>query len=158
MRYQPGDCIVTAGNRIHQRLIKWRTCSRFNHVAIVIDEGGRLVEAVFPKARYRYASDYLLAGETFTLLRPNVPLQDLTEAIEWVKKQVGKKYDWRGILSFLLNRQVGNKSLYFCSELAYEFYLRCGVKLSKSPRLFTPEDVYDSNALDEMDDKGNIVR
>lgn len=38
----------------------------------------------------------------------------------WASAHVGKKYDWVGLLGFILPRIKGRKKSYFCSEVAAE--------------------------------------
>jgi uncharacterized protein YycO len=63
--------------------------------------------------------------------------------------KVGRKYDWRGLFSFLLKKNVSNKSYYFCSELVAESFEKEGVPLiRRNPSWVTPQDLYESMNLE----------
>ena len=149
-----GDILLTAGNKWYQKVIRWRTNSQWNHAAIIVDDDGGIIEATFPKVRRRTIIDYINDGSQILLLRSVTPFdaRKLDEALIWLSEQVGHQYDWRGILSFVFNKQCGNRSYYFCSELVYEFYQRVGIQITREniPELFSPEDIADSIAFEEV--------
>lgn len=66
-----------------------------------------------------------------------------------LKKEIGKKYDWLGILGFLLRSNVQNKKRWFCSELVFYAAQRAGITLLTNVE---PCQVY-PGMLDEVPDK-----
>ena len=51
-----------------------------------------------------------------------------TRAVEFLEAQIGKGYDWYGILRFLPRWRKDNDR-WFCSELAFEALRRAGITL-----------------------------
>lgn len=128
---QTGDCLAFRGTGLIDRGIQWRTRSRINHVSLILrmDEGG--VERLFmvhanlkygvqllPVSRYLsqfkgqawwVQLDHLAAGTTNPNYRPDM--------IRSVMYDLGRSYDLKGVLKFLLPWVRPSEAAYFCSEL-----------------------------------------
>lgn len=154
-KLQAGDLIVTSGKKLHQRVIQWWTYSRFNHIGIILNAEGDILEAVFPKVRIRNIEEYRKAGESFSILRlkPSYALVNpakMAEAIEWARGLEGKAYDWRGIIGLGLRcKLINRKGFYFCSETAYQFWqVKLDVEITRQEEeYFTPQNAYESVAF-----------
>lgn len=53
--------------------------------------------------------------------------------VAYLDEQVGKPYDFRGVASFMLRRNIGKEGAWFCSELALAAFLGAGVMLLRCP-------------------------
>ena len=107
------------GTSILSRLIRWRTWSEYSHAAWVFPDGS-VIEAW--KGGVTHAPS-ILAGHApdtevhlFTL--------DLTTEQRWAIQdfliaQIGKPYDYAGILGFLTASKTENPGRWFCSELIF---------------------------------------
>jgi len=79
-----------------------------------------------------------------TLLRYAMKEESFKKIEEFLQRQLGKPYDWLGILGFpLRNWKLERKNRWFCSELVFTAFKQAGVELLKnthpsevSPRLF----------------------
>lgn len=144
-----GDIIFSSGNSIISKAIRWWTVSEWSHVAVAISKDS-FVEATYPKVRVGLVEE--LYGGKFVVLTPKVPLTfgEAERLVSYLLSKVGKRYDWRGLLSFVLRKNVHNKSYYFCSELVAEAYDHIGRPLlRRSPSWVTPQDLYQSLELVE---------
>jgi hypothetical protein len=68
----------------------------------------------------------------------------------WLKTQLGKKYDWRGVLGFLSRRDAAaNQNRWFCSELIHAASVHVGDPLLANipSRRVTPRDIITSPLL-----------
>ena len=68
-------------------------------------------------------------GTRIDLYQLATPLtnEDASTGLKFLTKQVGKKYDYRGILGVLLRKKSLHKSSHwFCSELVFAFLQKCG--------------------------------
>lgn len=98
---------------IFDQIIRWWTDSIYSHVEIVVD--GIAYGADAWQGRVRVAN-------TSTFNRDNWDVFEITAIHDtaWLNAQLGKKYDWLGIMGFLLFR-VDDPSRWYCSELAAAF-------------------------------------
>ncbi len=110
-------------------LVRWQTRSKYGHVAVKAPDGA-VYEALanrgivcWPHGR----PDECLA-DAFEI----TVLADTAEQIEdWLKDQVGKRYDWLALLRFISRRRWYNNDKWFCSELAFAAFEQAGVHFLK---------------------------
>jgi uncharacterized protein YycO len=63
----------------------------------------------------------------------DVTEEQYTNIVAYLDKQVGKPYDFLGVASFMLRRNMGKRGAWFCSELALAAFLGAGVMLLRCP-------------------------
>lgn len=149
MELQFGDIFLVSRRGLIGELIKWHTHSQWTHTGIVIEPCGLILEATFPEVRYFNIDKYTEKGYKVAILRLKDFSLDKTKGLEYLLPKLGTRYDYFGFLSFLLNRKIGNKSFYFCSELAHEFIKSQGSKITRKDSSFvTPEDIWNTLAMD----------
>ncbi len=119
------------GTSALSRLIRWRTWSDYSHAAWVFPDQS-VIEAW--KGGVTHAPS-ILAGHApdtevhlFTL--------DLTMDQRWAIQdfliaQIGKPYDYAGILGFLTASKTENPARWFCSELLFTACKTAGIILLK---------------------------
>ena len=96
--------------------IRWMTHSRFSHVAIEID--GLIYEAQGGEVR---ASTGLFVRNTPCAVKTvEFVVADIRVFEKFVKSQLGKKYGYRQILSFVLGQDKRARDTLICSEYAEE--------------------------------------
>jgi hypothetical protein len=115
----------TGLGRIFARLVCWWTRSEWAHVGVSFD--GMYYEA-----------------DPFrgVIGSPNVPeeawcikiwtVHDTASQERWVFRQLGKPYDWLGVLGFVIGRSQAGRKLHghwFCSELAAVILRRFGIEV-----------------------------
>lgn len=105
------------------RAIRWQTRSPYSHVAI-LTSAGNVIEAV-------PWHGVVCSGDPWQYHRPNTridvfdftyPLTDYEERVglQWLLAQVGKPYDYRGVIRFVTRVPHTVNGAWFCSELIAE--------------------------------------
>jgi uncharacterized protein YycO len=113
--------------------IRLATWSRYSHVGIILEDG-RVLESTFSKGVHttsltEFTNRYSKVEEAYIEGTPHKAL-----------KQLGKKYDWRGVLGILFRRKSWNDpAAWWCSEL-----IAICVPFFRNTRLgrITPEHIF----------------
>ncbi len=122
------------------KLIKWRTRGKYSHVAVEI--GDKVIEAWNGKVR--------LTTDKMKLHTPNTPITTICLEVSdtlgrgwesFLLDQVGKKYDFWAIMSFIGTGSRQNSKRWFCSELANTFfdYMFC----EETKELISPQRLFE---------------
>jgi uncharacterized protein YycO len=146
-----GNAIVTSGKSIISKIIKKWTHSYWSHCMVMIGED-TFVEATWPRVRIGRISE--LKDTEYRIMVHVVPLSKIeaTNLTAFLLDQVGKKYDWRGLISFIIGSNVQNKSWFFCSELVKEACEKANRPLLRRKSSWTtPDDVWSSLMLNETE-------
>lgn len=141
------------GHGLLAALVRWQTWGKYSHVAVQI--GDWIYEAVPPRVRKVHAMNYDWKGvdvfSTYLQGTSNPSFEQLLE--EALAKEVGKRYDYCGVLRFLPRWKSQNSNRWFCSELVFSKFKQQGLDLlnrveavkvspsllSYSPNLVGPE-------------------
>lgn len=103
-------------NKVGSLIIRMLTASRFSHVVALDSDGAFATEAVWPAVR-RVRTSELVKHYTYHEIA-DIPLHDEGKAAEFLRLQLGKRYDWRALFGFWRrNRDWGRPQEWFCSEL-----------------------------------------
>lgn len=83
------------------------------------------------------------------LIYPEMTGEERTNVLRFCFQQVGKPYDFMGLASFLLYKELQNNEKWFCSELAYIAYKQAGIRLQRRVKqdFISPRDLYVSPLL-----------
>ncbi|MEM6885454.1 MAG: hypothetical protein AAF571_10510 [Verrucomicrobiota bacterium] len=136
-------------------MIRWQSRGEYAHAAILDTYERQVYESREGKGVQVLSLDKVRNENPYSLcLEVGVPLDD-GKVGRFLKKQVGKKYDWSSVFRFVSRRQASRKSagVWFCSEYAFAAIQAGGVDLfrdtepwevdpaflSKSPHLVTPK-------------------
>lgn len=110
------------GKSLVSKLIKWRTNGIYSHVSVELD--GVVYEAWVGSG----ASGVVKSTNTLYYHTPKTEYDTIEVAIQnwnvwktFLENQVGKKYDYMAIISFVKNRIKADENKWFCSELAMSF-------------------------------------
>ncbi|ADU96038.1 hypothetical protein Theam_0064 [Thermovibrio ammonificans HB-1] len=160
--------LASKGISLTSRLIRWWQWGfEFTHVGYVLDLSDptdpTVVEAWWSGVREGRFSGAHTPGTEFAVYSVKVS-EAQKELIEiFLHDQVGKPYDWLGILGFpLRNWKLEKRNRWFCSELVFTAFKRAGIELLKnthpsevSPRLFLKSPLltfeYSTNLGDERE-------
>lgn len=133
--------------------IRWQTWSKYSHVAIVTPEG---VYEATPKegVHLRNFWDDTTGIDFFVV--PTPPSRERA-AKEFLESQLGQKYDYWGVLRFLVRRKSSDTK-WFCSELAFRAAEIAGTKLLRGiePIQISPGTLSLSPLLFPMDAPPNF--
>lgn len=148
---QSGDVLAVDCGGPMSLLIKWRTISKFDHIAVFATPT-TVIDALPGGVAERPVKRYL--AMPYVLLRPigvtEVQRHGVTEFLE---AQIGKRYDYLGCLGIAIGKNMDARRRYFCSELAVDAFAACGAPLiaRKTSGMVSPELVYQSLRLQVID-------
>lgn len=107
--------IYVAGDGLIGAAIRAVEGGRWSHVGII--DGDHVIEAVWSEGvRIRKLSSLIADRPIHEILE--VPLPDEEKAILWARSQIGKPYDFGGVLGLGFNRNWSDDRRWYCSELA----------------------------------------
>jgi hypothetical protein len=123
--------------KIFDKLNRWWTKGEYSHVEIVVDGTAYGADAWSGRVIQRHVSG-------FNPQKWDIVPVSSEKDLQWLEKQVGKKYDYLGILGFFFFA-AQRTSWWYCSELAAVF---TGIK----ERPISPQRLYE--ILTEDKDNG----
>lgn len=111
------------GRGLMSALIRWQTWSDYSHAAIVLPDGS-IIEAwqgLGAGVRRKWIEDW----EGIDVFDVDWLSEKTSKDVEsFARTQIGKRYDYLGVLRFLNRRQIVSNGKWFCSELVFAaFYL-----------------------------------
>lgn len=111
-------------------LIKWQTRGDYSHAAIQLEDG-RIYESWqgFKNGGVRLAN--IGDGEGIDYFSLEVTYSQYNELVKYLDNQLGKKYDYTGVLRFLSRRKAKEDDKFFCSELVFDALKHVGILLFK---------------------------
>ena len=107
------------GTSALSRLIRWQTWSEYSHAAWVFPDGS-VIEAW--KGGVRHAPGILTQhtqGTDVDLFTLELTVEQRWAIQDFLIAQIGKPYDYAGILGFLAAAKTENPEKWFCSELIF---------------------------------------
>ncbi len=141
--------LASKGISLTSRLIRWWQWGfPYTHIAYCFDISNPndpiVVEAWWDGVRKGWFSEVHTPGTEFAVYSIQVTDGQKKRIEEFLQRQLGKPYDWLGILGFpLRDWKLERKDRWFCSELVFTAFQKAGVELLKnthpsevSPRLF----------------------
>ena len=130
-------------------LIKWWTRTAYSHAALCYGQMHRKdlkIEALLTGVRQAKLEDYPGNWIIDCLELPDIPEDLHTEIWEEARKYLGRKYDFKGVLSFLWKYFRQNPEAFFCSELIETVLGKFGLNCcEKSPWKVIPADLASSS-------------
>ena len=108
------------GTSVVSRLIRWRTWSDYSHAAWVCEDG--TVLDAWQKGGVRHVANISIGhkpGTPVEFFQADLTPREIGRIKAFLRKQVGKKYDWHGVLKFISRRRTtaDQQKKWFCSEL-----------------------------------------
>lgn len=155
----PSDtCILIGqyyGKSLLSRLIRWRTWSKVSHSAAFFagPQGYEVIEAWEGKVRRQPWTTGHTPGTRIQLYRVGCTLEQRRLFYEFLNAQIGKRYDYTGILGFMLRARTESKESWFCSELVFAAARQAGINLLSriEPYQVAPGDLNISPLLEPLE-------
>ena len=117
-----------AGN-LFDKLIRWFTSGTYSHVEIVVS--GMAISADAWSGVVRCTPVAAFHKENWDTVEVA-----LTKDMDFINLQLGKKYDWLGILGFFLPGKLQNSNRWYCSEF-------CAAAIGIWKRPISPQQLYE---------------
>lgn len=135
--------IFTRRHHIGSLVLRGFLWSHWSHCAIV--DGSEVIEAAFGyPVRARPLDDLLSESSDQDIIYIEVPDAHARDAvIAAARAEIGKPYDWRGVVGFLPRADIHDAHAWFCSELvAHAFEAACVPLFRCRPHRVTPPMIY----------------
>ena len=144
---------VGTSNKLISAIQQWGirlwTLGKFSHCEFVVGEGDD------PREWYWSAATSYSPGVTTIRKMPNYKPShwviydlpdgyDYSDAVEWTKQNLNKKYDWVGIfLSQFIKLNIDEKNKFFCSEFNAHQLQEAGILSEDEPaESYSPNSLY----------------
>ena len=135
----------------------------FNH-AFLVGKNGTVIEAEGDGVKVNSFQKYVSNDDGVIIFRYTLLTENLKkEILSFAYAQVGRKYDYVGLLAFILPFLSQDKDKFFCSELVFKSYEKIGVRMSTKADTsrISPADLFyylraDKNFI--VADTKNLIR
>lgn len=148
------DLFFTTSHSIISWVIKERTWGKYSHVEIItkpISEPHGKMEVISADAMGVVCRDIREEErEHYSILTyPEMTDMERENVVKFCFSQIGKPYDFIGLASFLLYKEMQQEDRWFCSELAYVAYKQAGIRLQRRVKqdFVSPRDLFLSPLL-----------
>ena len=129
------------GKSVVSRMIQLQTRSKYSHIAVMLDDS-TTIEA-WQGTGVRQIPDPLYGhskGTNVDVFRIDENI-DVTAAANFLRSQLGKKYDYSSVFRFVSRRKANSNTKMFCSELAELAMIEGGLTLLRgNPSEHSPRD------------------
>lgn len=120
--------LLFSGRGMISRLIRWQTNGRYSHAAIQLPNG-EIIEAWHNPARVRVRPPLTDWSNVEAFEVEGMSADQWEDSVAWLRKQVGKKYDFGGVFRFVTRWRKDQDEKWFCSELVFQAIKEGGVAL-----------------------------
>jgi uncharacterized protein YycO len=147
------------GKGVVSDLIRWQTRGQYSHVAWLLPTG-RVIESHFVGGVQISESPFVLNGinadfDVFSVkCLTGVQCASISS---FLRRQIGRKYDYLGIIRFLAGINRDNENRWFCSELVAEACELAGRPLLKTDAWkISPESLAWSTELVQVEQNAGV--
>lgn len=117
------------GTSLTSRLIRWRTWSDVSHTSAFLPGGEEVIEAWGGGVARRSWREGHTLGTKIAVYRVPCTIDQRREFYDFMHAQIGKRYDYTGILGFITRARSECKEKWFCSEVVFAAAEKAGVRL-----------------------------
>jgi uncharacterized protein YycO len=133
-------CTLGFTDKIISKSIQWWTKSPYFHVEMIIKEKWISTN---PSVGTVYIRDLEQLKTNYDYYDVEVDGRKLKQVMTFINSQVGKKYDYWGILmSTVINANKEDKEKWFCSELISAILTMFNISSPKNANQMTPADIH----------------
>jgi len=120
-----GQILLFRGRGFLSTLIRWQTRGKYSHAAIRVNEDECVEAWQGAGVRLKKITDW----SNVDIFRVPATERQRIVAVSFAGQQIGKKYDYLGVLRFLSRRHCNDVQRWFCSELVFAAFKHAGVDL-----------------------------
>lgn len=120
--------LLFKGRGLVSRLIRWQTNGKYSHAAIQLGDG-RIIEAWHKPAKVRVRPPLKDWSNVEAFTVEGMTEDRWQKATEFLEAQLGKKYDFGGVMRFVTRWRKKQDDKWFCSELVFQAIKESGVDL-----------------------------
>lgn len=146
--------ILYKGNSLINRLIRFFSRGQYSHSSIILDDG--TVYEASPSNGVSVKSDFKsghLNNDIADFFEVKTTVEQDEKIVEFLKRQLGKKYDYLSVIGFIVYATPEKRKLYsrwFCSELISAAFKKVEINLLERTDdwLITPTTLSYSSKLE----------
>lgn len=124
-----GKIAMMHGRGLVSSLIRWQTFSRWSHCALVYPNGEWIIEAWPGKGVQKKKITDWNKVELFFI--KGITEEQWKIAFNWAESQLGKGYDYWGVLHFIPRIHLPDNKKFFCSEFVFDALKVAGINLQE---------------------------
>lgn len=133
--------IFTRRRHVGSALLRAWMHSRYSHCALLDPATGTVIEAVATGVRERPLADMVRDASHYEAI--SIPCRDPVQVLAAARSQIGKPYDWKGVMAFWFRRNWRDDRAFFCSELIAWALEVCGQPaFRREAHRISPEMLY----------------
>lgn len=133
--------VFTRRRHVGSVLIRAWMHSRFSHCALLDRATGTVIEAVASGVHERPLAALIDEASFAELV--SIPCRNPELVLAAARAQIGKPYDWKGVVGFWLRRNWRDDRAFFCSELIAWALESCGQPaFRREAHRISPEMLY----------------
>lgn len=119
------------GESVIGKLIRWQTRGGYSHASMILPDGYFIEAREFIGVRALFGGLVAQPGEKVDTFRIRISTEQEAKIAEFLRKQLGKPYDYSAVARFVSRRKAGRSSSekWFCSELVFAACLYADVIL-----------------------------
>lgn len=117
------------GTSLVSKAIKLKTWSEISHTSAFLPGGEEVIEAWGKGVIRRPWREGHTEGTRIDLLEVKCSPEQAQAFYLFLYSQIGKEYDFKGIMGFAFSSGIHNKEKWFCSELVFAAALHAGIVL-----------------------------
>jgi uncharacterized protein YycO len=114
------------GRGLISSLIRWQTRGEYSHVGLLLPDGSVIEAWQGSGVRKTTLKDWK-GVDAFTV--EGASYSQWESAISFATAQVGKGYDYWGIVRFISRGNMPDNDKWFCSELVFDAFAAAGIPL-----------------------------
>lgn len=118
--------LLFRGRGIISALIRWQTRSVYSHAAILMPDGNIIESWQGEGVRTKKLTDWSNIDQ-FEVV--GMTREQWIYAIEFARLQIGRGYDYLGVIRFVSRKSLPANKRWFCSELVFAALKQVGVSL-----------------------------
>jgi uncharacterized protein YycO len=120
--------LLFKGKGVISRSIRWQTRGKYSHAAVLLNDDKTIIEAwhTGTGVRKKEVKDWSNIDVYYV---PGLTKAEAANVLAFLEAQIGKGYDYFGVLRFLSRRNRDNPNRWFCSELVVAAFRHAGVQL-----------------------------
>ena len=124
--------------KFQDKLIAWYTKGPYYHAEIEFSDGMRVESS----AESNGVSIYTPKEDNYITVKFNILNANEDKVRKWCEEQMGCKYDWFGVVRFVVPFVKQSSTRWFCSELIVAALQQIGFFANVKPHKLSPNDMF----------------
>lgn len=101
--------------KLVDRIIRLVTNGKYSHCEFLFPDGRMFSADAWSKSQVRFTTDYNL--DNWDIVRIDISTEQMAKLLKWCEFKSDSKYDWLGVIRFVIPFIPQDPDKWFCSEL-----------------------------------------